>query len=78
MRGPLAGYAWHHIQYVLGLKDLGHDAYFIEDSDDYPSCYDPVRNVTDADPTYGLEFARPRGPLGLLRQSHEPLARHVR
>jgi hypothetical protein len=57
VRGPLAGYAWHHIQYVLGLRDLGHDVYFIEDSDDYPSCYDPIRNVTDADATYGLEFA---------------------
>ncbi len=46
------------MQYVLGLADLGHDVYFIEDSDDYPSCYDPLRNVTDADPTYGLEFAQ--------------------
>jgi hypothetical protein len=49
--------AWHHLQYVLGLARLGHDVRFIEDSDDYPSCYDPSRGVVDEDPTYGLRFA---------------------
>jgi hypothetical protein len=56
VRGPLGGLAWHHLQYVMGLARLGHDVWFLEDSDDYPSCYDPVRNVTDTDPTYGLAF----------------------
>jgi hypothetical protein len=57
VRGPLGGIAWHYLQYVIGLKQLGHDVFFFEDSDDYPSCYDPVRNLTDHDPRYGLEFA---------------------
>ena len=57
VRGPLGGIAWHHLQYVAGLAQLGHDVYFIEDSDDYPSCYDPIRNVMDTDPAYGLSFA---------------------
>lgn len=57
VRGPLGGMAWHHMQYVLGLSRLGHDVYFVEDSDDYPSCYDPTRHTTDTDPTYGLAFA---------------------
>ncbi len=57
VRGPLGGLAWHHLQYVLGLHRLGHDVYFFEDSDDYPSCYDPSRNLTDTDPKYGLKFA---------------------
>jgi hypothetical protein len=57
VRGPIGGLAWHHLQYVLGLKRLGHDVCFIEDSDDYPSCYDPGRHVVDTDPTYGLRFA---------------------
>jgi hypothetical protein len=57
VRGPLGGMAWHHLQYVLGLTRLGHDVYFVEDSDDYPSCYDPDRGLTDTDPTYGLRFA---------------------
>ncbi len=59
VRGPLGGLAWHHLQYVMGLARVGHDVYFAEDSGDSPwCCYDPTRHVTDADPTYGLEFAR--------------------
>ncbi|MCI0704194.1 MAG: hypothetical protein L0241_24315 [Planctomycetia bacterium] len=57
VRGPIGGMAWHHLQYVLGLAKLGHDVRFIEDSDDYPSCYDPTRGVVDEDPAYGLRFA---------------------
>jgi hypothetical protein len=57
IRGPLGGQAWHHLQYVLGLIRLGHEVRFIEDSDDYPGCYDPSRYVIDCDPSYGLRFA---------------------
>lgn len=56
VRGPIGGLAWHHMQYVMALKQLGHDVYFLEDSDDYPSCYNPSTHVTDSDPTYGLKF----------------------
>jgi hypothetical protein len=56
VRGPLGGLAWHHLQYVLGLQELGHDVWFIEDSDDYPSCYDASKDETGVDPTYGLAF----------------------
>jgi hypothetical protein len=58
IRGPVGGMAWHHLQYVLGLAALGHEVLFLEDSDDYPSCYDPSKHVVDVDPTYGLAFAR--------------------
>jgi hypothetical protein len=59
VRCPLGGMAWHHLQYVLGLHQLGHDVWFVEDSDDVPwSCYDPTRDVTDAEPAYGLAFAK--------------------
>ncbi len=57
VRGPLGGHAWHHLQYVLGLERLGHDVYFLEDSDDFESCYDPARHEMTADPAYGLTFA---------------------
>lgn len=57
VRGPLGGMAWSDLHYLMGLAHLGHDVYFVEDSDDYPSCYDPIRGITDTDPTYGLEFA---------------------
>lgn len=57
VRGPLGGLAWHHLQYVLGLARLGHDVHFLEDSEDYPSCYDPSRDALGCDPAYGLGFA---------------------
>lgn len=66
VRGPLGGLAWHHLQYVLGLERLGHDVYFLEDSDDYPACYDPSQDAVGSDPTYGLAFAADAfGRLGL-------------
>lgn len=58
VRGPLGGFAWHHLQYVMGLKDLGHDVYFAEDSDDYEACYNPSDDTTTSDPGYGLRFAQ--------------------
>jgi hypothetical protein len=57
VRGPLGGMVWHHLQYVLGLRRLGHDVYFVEDSDDYESCFNPVRCAMTANPDFGLQFA---------------------
>lgn len=57
VRGPLGGMVWSNLQYVTGLARLGHDVFFVEDSDDFASCYDPVRDVMDTDPNYGLAFA---------------------
>lgn len=56
IRGPLGGLVWHHLQYILGLRNLGHEVIFLEDSGDYPACYDPSRHVVDTDPTYGIQF----------------------
>lgn len=58
VRGPLGGLAWHYLQYVLGLQQLGHRVYFLEDSDDYESCYDPDQNMMVTTPNYGIRFAR--------------------
>jgi hypothetical protein len=69
VRGPIGGLAWHHLQYVLGLAAIGHDVCFLEDSDDYPGCYDPDSGVLGTDPTYGLAFiARTFERLGLAGQ----------
>jgi hypothetical protein len=66
VRGPLGGLAWHHLQYVAGLARLGHEVMFVEDSDDYESCYDPQCGTMGTDPSYGLRFAeRAFGQLGL-------------
>jgi hypothetical protein len=57
VRGPLAGHTWHHLQYVLGLRDLGYDVYYLEESGDFESCYDPATHEMTADPAAGLAFA---------------------
>jgi hypothetical protein len=57
VRGPLGGMAWHHLQYLLGFRALGHDVWFLEHGDEWPSCYDPERQEIVADPSYGLRFA---------------------
>jgi hypothetical protein len=57
IREPTGGNAWANLSYVHGLAMLGHDVYYIEDSDDYPTCYDPKNSVATTDPTYGLLFA---------------------
>ena len=33
---PTGGVTWDYIQYVLGLQLLGHDVYYIEDTNQYP------------------------------------------
>lgn len=57
IRGPFGGMVWHHLQYLMGLRRLGHDVYFFEDSDDYESCYDPGIGSMTTDPTFGLKYA---------------------
>lgn len=59
VRFPLGGMTWHYLQYVLGLMDLGHEVYFLEDSDDFEiCCYNPVTFVNSPDPTYGISYAK--------------------
>lgn len=66
VRGPIGGLAWHHLQYLLGLRALGHDVWFLEDSDDFPCCYDPSTHTVGTEPGYGLAFAaKVFGRLGL-------------
>ena len=66
VRGPLGGLVWHHLQYVLGLHLLGHEVLFLEDSDDYPSCYQPDSYEMSRDPAYGLQFIQQAfAPYGL-------------
>jgi hypothetical protein len=57
IRGPAGGIAWHYLNYVLGLAELGHDVYYIEDSGDVPACYDAGMRSPGTDPNYGLHFA---------------------
>jgi hypothetical protein len=67
IREPTGGLAWHYLNYVLGLAELGYDVYYIEDSGDEPMCFDPKLTYrTSTDPSVGLQFAaKVFGRLGL-------------
>jgi hypothetical protein len=58
VRHPVGGLSWHHFQYLLGLRRLGHEVTFFEDYGWCNSCYDPVQNLMTADPTYGIAYLR--------------------
>ena len=57
VRGPMSGMVLSDLQYVLGLRQLGHDVFFVEDAHDYPMCFDPRDRSVSFDPTYGMEVA---------------------
>lgn len=58
VRGPLGGLCWHHLQYLLGFKRLGHDVTFFEHYGWPKSCFDPARNAETSDPAYGIAFTK--------------------
>jgi hypothetical protein len=43
---------------MIGLHLMGHEVLFLEDSEDYPSCYNPEKNEISSDPSYGLNFIK--------------------
>ncbi|MEW6270373.1 MAG: glycosyltransferase [Thermodesulfobacteriota bacterium] len=57
VRCPLGGYAWQVLHYLLGLRALGFDAYFWEDTRHVEEAFDPERGVMDLDYGYGCRFA---------------------
>ncbi len=50
---PLGGIAWHYLQFVLGLKRLGHDVYYLEDTGHYP--YNPREQATSKRCDFSVE-----------------------
>lgn len=55
---PLGGMTWHHLNYLLGLQELGHQVCFLEDSGSYSVPYNPQLQRCEIDPAYGLEYLR--------------------
>ncbi len=51
---PLGGVTWDYLQYVVGLARLGHDVYYLEDTEQCP--YNPVEGVVSGDCTYNVHF----------------------
>ncbi len=68
VRYPLGGYAWQMAHYLLGLRTLGYDVWFYEDTGDWDcvSAYNPVTNEFGPTYDYGLvAAAKFLGQLGL-------------
>lgn len=53
---PLGGMTWHHLNYLLGLQELGHHITFLEDSGSYCVPYNPADRTCSADSAYGREY----------------------
>ena len=51
-RYPFGGVAWCSLMYLLGLRALGHDVFYLEDTGE--CVYDPVHNTISEDPAYGV------------------------
>lgn len=58
VRYPLGGIFSWMIHYLLGLKELGHEVYFVEKWGYPDSCFDPSKNVMSDDCTYGVAKTR--------------------
>jgi len=70
---PMGDLAWHYLDFVLGLFQLGHDVFYVEDSEDQPSYFAPTlvpdkldiavdqgrspHEYVQKDTSYGLKFA---------------------
>lgn len=61
-RYPFGGVTWCSLMYLLGLRALGHEVLYVEDTGE--CVYDPVANARTLDPSYGT---------GLI---HRTLAEH--
>ncbi len=53
-RYPFGGVTWCSLMYLLGLRALGHDVFYIEDTGE--CVYDPVQNTRSTDPSYGTTY----------------------
>jgi hypothetical protein len=56
VRYPLGGQTWHHLQYLVGFRRLGHDVIFLEHFGWENSCYDPSRDEMTSDPAFGIKY----------------------
>ena len=63
-RHPFGGVTWCSLMYLLGLRALGHEVLYIEDTGE--CVYDPIQNARTTDPSYGTDYIqRSLEPFGL-------------
>ncbi len=53
---PFAGVAWQVMQYLEGFRRLGHDVFYLEDTERWP--YDPVAEWVSDDAGTAIEFVQ--------------------
>src|SRR5207248_7481883 len=51
---PLGGMTWHHLNYLLGLHELGHEVWFYEYGAWPP--YNPATRTAEWDHSYGTRY----------------------
>jgi len=63
-RYPFGGVTWCSLMYLLGLRALGHEVFYVEDTGE--CVYDPVQNTRAVEPTYGTTYIHDAlAPFGL-------------
>jgi len=63
-RYPFGGVTWCSLMYLLGLRALGHEVLYIEDTGE--CVYDPEQDAISTDPGYGTRYIhRALEPFGL-------------
>ena len=65
-RYPFGGVTWCSLMYLLGLRALGHEVFYIEDTGE--CVYDPVLNTRATDPIYGTTY---------IHNALEPFGVHI-
>src|SRR3954465_9463075 len=60
-RYPFGGVTWCSLMYLLGLRALGHEVFYIEDTGE--GVYDPLLDTRSVAPSYGTSY---------IHQSLEP------
>ena len=55
-RYPYGGVTWCSLMYLIGLRKLGHQVWYLEDTGECN--FDPAANAKATDPSYALEFIR--------------------
>ncbi|MGD0649810.1 MAG: glycosyltransferase family 1 protein [Verrucomicrobiia bacterium] len=48
------GVAWDYLQYVEGFRLLGHEVWYLEDTETWP--YDPIKNTVSDDCSYNVKY----------------------
>ena len=51
---PFAGVAWQVLQYLEGFRRLGHDVFYLEDTQRWP--YDPVQDTVCDDAAPAIAY----------------------